>query len=181
MKALWIAIALLAATPALAQAPPTGKDRQALLQRWGRAATEDAEQLAERNRPRRPELLNAVKAANPGQEAKVIPIVRTAELCIAEGSAYQTRLDALDVAAGMTDAELLALTEYYEAVRAQQAGAPTDREALEVLAAKAPLKKLDEGLTAIRKRGLSEHSKTHARGCLATMNNTLEREGLNPP
>ncbi|NBB15172.1 hypothetical protein GVN21_07365 [Caulobacter sp. SLTY] len=181
MKAVWFAVALLAATPALAQAPPTDKDRQALLQRWGRAATEDAERLAERNRPRRPELLNAVKAANPGQEAKVVPIVRTAELCVAEGSVYQTRLDALEVAAGMTDPEILALTEFYEAVRAQDAGAPTDKEALAVLAAKAPLDKLGEGLTAIRKRGLSEHAKTHARGCLETMNNALEREGLNQP
>ncbi len=185
MKPVWIALAaLLVAGPALAQDPPAGTDRPALLERLAKASYEEPEALVKRNSARGSQTLHQLLALNPGKEAKVGPIVWTRQLCVAEAIVNQTPLDALEVAGGMTDAELLALVLYQEELVAQRTGpplTPADKDVLAVLAAEAPLKKLNEGLAEIRKRGLNPAVQTKIAACHAAMTTALDREGLKAP
>lgn len=185
MKPVWIALAvLLAAGPALAQDPPTAVDRQALLDRLAVAAREEPESLVKRNSARRSRTLDRVLAANPGQAAKVIPIVDAMQLCVATAITAQTSLDAVEVASGMTDEELQALVDYQEEYAAQRTGppmTPADKDVLAVLASEAPLKKLDDGLSAIRARGVNPAMRNQMDACYATMGAALDRDGLKRP
>jgi hypothetical protein len=185
MKSAWLAAAMLLLSPStLAWAAEPVPARAALLERWSELVQEDPVDLAKQGRVRKPELFNALAEVNPGQEKQVDTIVGAFEICIAEASFEQSRRRLLEVAASMTDAELLALVRYEEEIRAQEINPrrkSTHADTLARLASEAPLQKLNDGLSRIGEGGVSDATMRKTEDCVATLKAAFAREGLRFP